>query len=79
MVIEQPLEKGQPRRKVWCLMKHLEANDNGTYKFKNLNRTDLGYGSLVKVVDSPNLILLYDDTTGELYDWTNYLNGGEPD
>lgn len=70
MIIERPLELGQPRRKVWCLSTEITNNNNGTYSFVNLPNEDLGFGSKIFVVDVPNLILYFDNESGLLYPWT---------
>lgn len=75
MVIEQPREVGQPRRKVWCSSTEITAQGEN-YKFNDLPIDALGFGSVVYVIDDKK-ILLYDDATGILYDWTDYLSGGE--
>lgn len=69
MIIERPLETGQSRRKVYCKMSDLSSNGDGTYSFVNLSDSDLGFGSTVYVIDS-DLKLMFDNTTGKLYDWT---------
>ena len=64
MIIERPLELGQPRRKVWCLSTEITNNNNGTYSFVNLPNEDLGFGSKVFVVDIPNLIFILTTKVG---------------
>ena len=67
MIIEQPLEVGQPRREVWCSINDLTPSNDDTYTFTNLPLNALGYGSIVYVIDEPGLVLYYDDATGILY------------
>lgn len=79
MVIEQPKETGQARRKVWCSNDEIVSVGEGIYSFSSLPRESLGFGSTVYVINpaNENKVLLYDDKTGNLYDWTDYLSGGE--
>lgn len=68
MVIEQILEKDQPRKIVYCLSTDIQDNGDGTYSFVSLSASDLGLGSMVYVVDQPYTILSFD---GEyLYSWS---------
>lgn len=69
MVIERPLEQGQPRRIVYCSIDELTDNGNGTYSFKTLPNEALGFGSTVIVVDADKK-LMFDNNSGVLYDWT---------
>ena len=69
MIIEAPFEIGQPRRNVWCSLSELTNNDDGTYSFTTLPDESLGFGSKVYIVDSPDLELYFDNTTGLLYPW----------
>lgn len=76
MIIEQPLQTGQPRRKVWCTLAEITTSDSVTYRFKNLPINALGFGSIVYVVDSPGLILYYDNGDGTLYKKGSSGGGG---
>jgi len=69
MVIETPFELGSPRRKVYCKLNELVDNGDGTYGFVNLDNNAIGFGSEVYVVDSDKK-LLFDNTSGILYDWS---------
>ena len=74
MVIESPLEVGQPRRIVFCKYNELIDNGDGTYKFIDLSGNALGFGSMVIVIDK-SLILFYDDEEDLLYAFTLPTNG----
>lgn len=68
MVIERPLELGQPRRLAWCLYSELTDNGDGTYNFidTELNNS-MGFGSEVHVIDK-DLKLLFDSNNNILYE-----------
>lgn len=76
IVIERPLQEGQPRRKIWCSSSDVISNGDGTYRFVDFGLNDAGFGSKVEVIDA-KLTLLYDNNTGLLHDWSDYLSGGE--
>lgn len=67
IVIEKPMETGQPRRIVWCNLSDLTLISEDTYQFKSLSQDSLGYGSIVYVIDSPGLVCYYDNTNGYLF------------
>lgn len=75
IVIEQPREVGQPRRKIWCNKTDLTAQGEG-YVFNDLPQDALGFGSIVFVVDEPGLVLWYDSESGEMYERVLGSGGG---
>lgn len=70
MVIERPSEVGQPRRRVWCMLKEITLEQAGVYSFVNLPTEALGDGSEVIVINSPGKLLFYCAEDGLLYDWS---------
>lgn len=70
MVIERPLEVGQPRRRVWCKLADIQLEQAGVYSFVNLPNESLGDGSEVIVINSPGKLLFYCAEDGLLYDWS---------
>lgn len=70
MIIEKPLETGQPRRRVWCMLDDIQLEQAGIYSFVNLPDEALGDGSEVIVMDSPGKLLFYHADDGLLYDWS---------
>ena len=66
MVIEKPLETGQPRRIVWCLDSDIVDNNDGTCSF--LEDFALGFGTKVNVINS-DMVLFFDNETGLLHPW----------
>lgn len=70
MVIEKPLEVGQPRRRVWCMAEEISLVDSGIYEFVNLPEEALGDGSEVIVMNSPCKLLFWSAKDEKLYDWS---------
>lgn len=70
MNISAPLQLGTNRRNVWCLSSEITSNGDGTYRFINLDKSKLGFGSKVYVIDVPALVFYFDDNSGKLYSWT---------
>lgn len=68
MIIERPLETGQPRRIVYCLSNEITDNGDDTYSFVNLSDSSLGFGSKIHVIDS-DMELFFDNSSGLLYPW----------
>ena len=61
MNISAPLQTGTNRRNVWCLSFDITSNGDGSYRFINLTKDSLGFGSMVYVIDVPALVCYYDD------------------
>lgn len=70
MVIERPFQRGQARRRVWCVLADIALESEGIYSFATLPDTALGDGSEVIVIDSPGKLLFYHAEDGLLYDWS---------
>ena len=70
MNISAPLQTGTNRRNVWCLSNEIASNGDGSYRFIDLNKDSLGFGSKVYVIDVPALVYYFDDNSGKLYPWT---------
>lgn len=70
MTIERPLEKGQPRRRIWCTLDDISLESAGVYTWVNLPDEALGDGSEVIVMNSPCKLLFWSAKDEKLYDWS---------